>query len=441
MRFFKIGKTRSPRYHDAPRLIAPENLRAQLTLSAVEGMPRPARQPSSPLECFMKLASLLYASLLCLALAMPMAAQTRDEPALPYAPSLNLNSIDTSFDPCVNFYQYSCGRWQQKNLIPPDQTSWSVNGKLYEDNLNFLRTILEQAGASNDKSDSVTQTIGAFYAACMDEAAIEKRGLQAIQPQLDAVFRLKSARDLAPLLAHLQLFTGGFTSILFSAGAAQDLDNSEQEIAQVDQAAWDFPIATTTAKDDAKSKEIRERYVLHVQRIFQLLGDNAVTSKKNAATLMRMETVLAQASLTRVDRRDPYKLKNRLDVAALGKLAPNFDWQAYYRELQYPKFEVLNVTAPAFFKELNTQLASEPLDNWKTYLRFHNADSQAAYLSSSFAQENFDFYRKYLRGAKQMQPRWKRCVQYTDRHLGEALGQAYVRKVFLPNSSKARWRW
>jgi putative endopeptidase len=380
----------------------------------------------------MKPASLLYACLLCLAFALPIAAQTGNEPALPYSPSLDLNSMDKSIDPCVNFYQYSCGRWQQQNPIPPDQTSWSVYGKLYEDNLKFLRGILEQAAASNDASDGVTQTIGGFYAACMDEPAVEKRGQAGLQPQLEAIAHLQSARDLAPLVARLQLYVGGYRSILFSAGSAQDLDNSEQEIAQVDQGGLGLPDRDYYTKEDAKSKETRERYLQHVQKVFELLGDNPETAKKNAASLMRIETALAKASLTRVERRDPYKLKDKMDLAALGKLAPNFDWQAYYRELQYPSFEILNVATPAFFKQVNVELTSEPLNNWKTYLRFHVADTASPYLSSTFVQENFDFYRKYLRGAKEMQPRWKRCVQYTDHNLGEALGQAYVRKVFSP---------
>ncbi len=380
----------------------------------------------------MKIASVSCTSFLFLMLALPIAAQTSEEPALPYAPSLDFSSMDKSVDPCVNFYQYSCGRWQQKNPIPPDQTSWSVYGKLYQDNLNFLRAILEQAAASTDKSDAVTQEIGAFYAACVDEQAVEKRGLQPIQGQLDAVAHLKSTRDLAPLIARLQLYTGGYRSVLFASGSAQDLDNSEQQIAQIDQGGLGLPDRDYYTKEDAKSKEIRERYLQHAQKIFELLGDNAETAKKNAVTLLRIETALAKASLTRVERRDPYKLKDKMDLAALRKLAPNFDWQAYYNESQYPKFEILNVAAPGFFKELNTELASEPLNNWKTYLRFHVADIASPYLSSTFVQENFDFYRKYLRGAKEMQPRWKRCVQYTDRNLGEALGQAYVRKVFSP---------
>jgi endothelin-converting enzyme/putative endopeptidase len=147
---------------------------------------------------------------------------------------------------------------------------------------------------------------------------------------------------------------------------------------------------------------------------------------------MRMETEMAKASMTRVDRRNPYNLKHKMGIPGLEKLAPNFDWKTYYSVLQYPKIEILNVGAPEFFKQVNGALASEPLANWKTYLRFHVADTSSPYLSAKFVQENFDFYRKYLRGAKEMQARWKRCVQYSDYLLGEALGQAYVRKVFSP---------
>ncbi len=352
------------------------------------------------------------------------------EPVLPYSPSLDVKDMDKSIDPCVDFYQYSCGGWQKANPIPPDQVSWSVYAKLYQDNLNFLRGILEEAGSTKSKRDANTQKIGDFYAACMDEKAIEARGATALKPELDAIAQIKTSKDLAPLIAHLQLDYG--RSIIFGSGSTQDPDNAEQQIAELDQGGLGLPDRDYYTKDDAKSKEIRDRYLQHVQKVFELLGDNADTAKKNADTIMRIETALATASLTRVDRRDPYKLKHKMKVADLTQLAPDFNWQAYYRDAQYPKFEILNVAAPEFFKALNKALTDEPVDNWKNYLRFHVADSSAQYLSSPFVQEDFDFYRKYLRGAKEMQPRWRRCVQYTDRSLGEALGQVYVKKVFSP---------
>ncbi len=374
--------------------------------------------------------SLVFLLSATLASAQNSSGTQASESALPYTPSLDVSAMDKSVDPCVDLYHYSCGGWQKKNPIPPDQTSWAVYGKLYQDNLNFLRGMLDEAASSTSQSDPVTQKIGGFYAACMDETTVEKRGLTAIQPQLDAVAQLKSVRDMAALAARLTLPFG--RTVLFAAGSEQDPDNSEQEIADLDQGGLGLPDRDYYVKDDAKSKEIRERYLQHVQKVFELLGDSPEAAKKNAETIMRIETALAKASWTRVERRDPYKLKNKMKLADLNQLAPNFDWPTYYRESRYPQFEILNVDAPAFVKQVNVELSGEPLDNWKTYLRFHVTDSYSPFLSSTFVEENFDFYRKYLRGAKEQQPRWKRCVQYTDYNLGEALGQVYVRKVFSP---------
>ncbi|MFZ0480655.1 MAG: M13 family metallopeptidase [Terriglobales bacterium] len=356
-------------------------------------------------------------------------------PVPPYSPSLDLTSMDKSADPCVDFYHYSCGGWQKKNPIPPDQTSWSVYGKLYEDNLNFLRGMLEQAAQPNPQRSAVEQKTGDFFAACVNEAAIETQGLAPIQPELDAIAQVQSLKDLTPLVARLQFTYRQYSyssPMLFAAGSAQDPDNSEQVIADVDQGGLGLPDRDYYTKTDAKSKEIREHYLQHVQKIFELAGESPAAAKKNAATIMRIETSLAEASLTRVDRRDPHKLVHKMKVAELAQMAPNFDWAAYYRDLQYPQFEILNVDAPEFIKRVNALLSSEPIDNWKTYFRFQVVNTSSPYLSSKFVEESFDFYRKYLRGAKEMQPRWKRCVEYTDYSLGEALGQVYVAKVFSP---------
>jgi putative endopeptidase len=356
------------------------------------------------------------------------------KPVLPYFPSLNPASMDRTVDPCVDFYHYSCGGWQKNNSIPPDQTSWDVYGKLYQDNLNFLRGMLEQAAAATGPQDAATEKTGDFFASCMDEAAIEKRGLSSLQGDLAAIQRAKDAGELAPLLARLQLAYG--PGLFFRAGAMQDLDNAEQVIAELDQGGLGLPDRDYYTKEDDKSKEIRERYVQHVQKIFELTGDSPEAAKKNADTIMRLETLLAKASLTRVERRDPYKMKHTMTVAQLNELAPNFNWKGYYATLPYPEFKTLNVNAPDFFKEANALLVSEPIDNWKTYLRFHLVNLSAPYLSSAFVNEDFEFNRKYLRGAKEQQPRWKRCVSYTDRNLGEALGQVYVAKVFSPQMKK-----
>ncbi len=362
--------------------------------------------------------------------------QSPAEPVLPYSPGLDPASMDRSVDPCVDFYHYSCGGWQKKNPIPPDQTGWDVYSKLYQDNLNFLRGILEEASSTKQHRDTVTQEIGDLYAACMDEATVEKRGLSAIKPDLDAIARLKSIHELAPLLARLENSVPA-TSFIFRTASNQDPDDSEQQIADLSQGGLGLPDRDYYTKDDAKSKEIRERYVQYVQKLFELMGDSSDAAKKSAETILRMETALAKSSLTRVERRDPYKLKNKIKVADLEQLAPSFDWQAYFREMKAPKFEIVNVAPAAFFTEVNHGLTTEPLENWKTYLRFHLVSGYAPYLSSNFVKENFEFFRKYLRGATEMQPRWKRCVQLVDGDLGEALGQAYVRKVFSPELKKS----
>jgi putative endopeptidase len=273
--------------------------------------------------------SLLLAAALSLANAQT-ASEQPSSGTLPYSPSLDLSSMDRSIDPCVDFYHYSCGGWQKKNPIPPDQTSWSVYGKLYEDNLVFLRGMLEQAAQpdvpNKAQRNAVTQKIGDFYAACMDEGAVEKRGPAAIQPELDAIAQIKSAKEITPVVARLQLTYSGYSedsSVLFSAGSMQDPDDSEHVIASVDQGGLGMPDRDYYVKDDAKSKETRERYVQHVQRVFELIGDGPATAEKNAETVMRLETAMARASLTRVQRRDPHNLVHKMKLADLTRLAPN----------------------------------------------------------------------------------------------------------------------
>jgi putative endopeptidase len=355
-------------------------------------------------------------------------AAAQSEPELPYTPSLDVTAMDHSVDPCVDFYSYSCGGWQKKNPIPPDQTSWSVYGKLGQDNLQYLRGILEQAATAKDR-DPVTQKIGDFYGSCINEPLVEQLGAKPMQPDLAAIQSLKDGKQLAPVLAKLQMQG---VSALFEAGPMQDPDNSDNMIVGIGQGGLGLPDRDYYLKDDAKSRETRERYLQHVQKVFELMGDLPDVAKKNAATVMRMETGLAKASLTRVERRDPYKQKHKMTVPELYKVAPDFDWKGFFSSAGVPQFQILNVSWPAFFQDVNGQIKSAPLADWQTYLRWHVAHSRAPFLSASFVNENFEFYRKYLRGATELQPRWKRCVQYVDSDLGEALGRAYVRRTFGP---------
>ncbi len=214
----------------------------------------------------------------------PPQTQMYVEPTMAYTPSLDLPSMDRSADPCADFYQYSCGGWQKNNPIPPDQTSWSVYGKLYEDNLKYLRAILEQASVAKDR-DAVTQKIGDYYAACMDEPAIEKLGAKPMQSKLEEIAALKSINDLAPLAAHLHI---DGEALLFGAGSQQDPDNSDVMIVSLIQGGLGLPDRDYYTKDDPKSKEIRERYLQYVQKMFEMLGDAPDVAKTEAATVMRL---------------------------------------------------------------------------------------------------------------------------------------------------------
>ncbi len=266
----------------------------------------------------------------------------------------------------------------KNNPIPPDQTSWSVYGKLYQDNLGFLRQILEQAATEKNR-DAVTQKIGDFYGSCMNETLVEKLGAKPMQPDLDAIQGVKNTKQLAPLMGQLQIQGIG---ALFDFGPTQDPDDSDKMIVGIDQGGLGLPDRDYYLKDDDKSKETRAKYLEHVQKMFELLGDSPDVARKNAATVMRMETSLAKASLSRVDRRDPYKLKHKMTVPELYKVAPDFDWNAFFTAAGVPKFEILNVAWPDFFKDVNAQLGSAPLADWQTYLRWHVAHSRAAFLSS-----------------------------------------------------------
>ena len=207
----------------------------------------------------------------CLFILLLCSFAESQDPAFPYTPSLDLSAMDKSVDACVDFYKYACGGWQKNNPIPPDQTRWDVYGKLYEDNLKYLRSILEQAAASSQTTrDEVTREIGDFYSACMDELTVEKRGLIPLEADLNAISRLRSVRQLARFIGRLQLTYG--SAILFRQGSTQDPDDSEQQIAELDQGGLGLPDRDYYAKDDDKSKEIRTRYLQHVQRLFELIA-------------------------------------------------------------------------------------------------------------------------------------------------------------------------
>ena len=357
--------------------------------------------------------------------ACALSAQT----AAPNASMIHFDvkAMDKSVDPCKNFYQYSCGSWMKSNPIPSDQARWGRFDELAERNRETLHQILEQAAKPTPGRDAETQKIGDYYAACMDEKLLDTKGLAPLQPELDRVNNLKDKAELAAELARLHRLGMGS---LFDFSSGQDFKDSSLVVAQLDQGGINLPDRDYYLKDDAKSVELRQKYVTHIQRMFELAGDKTEDAKKHAATVMRLETALAKGSLDRVSRRDPEKIYHPMKKADLTALTPQFQWAQYFTGTHAPAFDAVVVSWPDFFKSLNATIQSEPLEDWKTYLKWHMLHSEVPVLPTSFLKENFDFYGKTLNGIQEMRPRWKRCVDYTDQQLGEALGKKYVEKTF-----------
>jgi endothelin-converting enzyme/putative endopeptidase len=367
-----------------------------------------------------KLALILFAGVV-------LSAQEAPLTSMPYTPSLDVPSMDKAADPCVDFYQYSCGGWMTHNPIPADQAAWSVYGKLTNENARFLWGILDEASKPSPSRTAVQQKIGDYFAACMNENAIESLGSKPLKPVLAQITALKSKSELPAFLAEEQKRANGF---IFGFGSDQDYGDASQVIAFASAGGLGLPDRDYYTKDDERSKNIRDKYVAHVVKMLELAGQYPESAAADAKTVLKIETDLAKASLTRVERRDPYKIYHKMSVAEFQKLTPSFSWEHYLADAGLPNVKTLNVTQPKFFEAVEHELKSVSLPEWKAYLRWHAVHAEAPYLSKPFVAENFDFYSKTLRGVQQQPPRWKQCVRYVDRDLGEALGQEFVRRNF-----------
>ena len=339
----------------------------------------------------------------------------------------SVKNIDTAANPCVDFYQYACGNWLKSNPVPPDQASWGRFDVLEEHNRDLLREILETASKPEPGRDATARLIGDFYAACMDEKGVEAAGLKPIAPELEKIRGLQDKAQLAAVVAGLQREGA---DVMFQFGSGQDFKDSEQVIAQIDQGGLGLPERDYYLKQDAQSEELRGKYLAHVTRMFELAGDTAAEAKGSAETVMKMETALAKGSLDIVSRRDPEKVYHKMTTVEMEALSPVFQWKEYLRASGAPEFASVNVATPDFMKALDAAIDQFSLADWKAYLTWHLLHAAAPLLPDKFVKENFEFFGKTLTGATEIRPRWKRCVDFTDGLLGEALGKEFVEKTF-----------
>ncbi len=364
----------------------------------------------------------LHFLLLPFVLAIPLFAQTNS--GLPQG--FSVDNIDKSVNPCVDFYQYSCGNWLKKAEIPPDQSGWDSFVDLRERNTAIMRGILEKVSSDDPARDPINQKIGDFYSSCMDEKTVNAKGIEALKPELDRVAEIKDKAALINVIAHDHLIG---TNSFFDFGSSPDLHNAGVEIANLDQSGLTLPDRDYYIKDTPDRVEMRKHLLDYATQLFTLDGQSAQQASDSAHIVLRIETALANAEMDRTLRRDPKNRDHKMERDQIRTLAPNLYLNQYFEAVGSPSFSSLNVRNPEFFQKLNGILDSESLDALKIYASWHLLSLSAPWLSDPFVQANFQ-YRRKLTGQTEIQPRWKRCVNATDDALGEALGQRYVELTF-----------
>ncbi|WP_430817448.1 M13 family metallopeptidase [Carboxylicivirga sp. RSCT41] len=370
-----------------------------------------------------------YLMLVCAAGLALGACQSNQSKKELIKPVFSADDMDHSMNPGENFYQYANGGWMKQHPLPDDKSRFGSFDLLAEESKEKVKTIVEKAAAEKGAEGTLAQKIGDFYNAGMNLEAINAAGYAPIQPLLDKVAAIDSKEGIVNVISNLQ--SQQLTPLFYFYSSA-DQKNSEMTIAGIYQSGLGMPDRDYYLSDDETSVKLREAYVLYLTKLFALSGNAEDDAEELANTVMAFETKLAQASNTRLQNRDPHATYNKMNVAALAELAPQFPWNEFLAGINMPEPGDINVSQPAFIKEVAAMYDNESIDTWKAFLSSVVIRKTATLLSEEFVNADFAFYGEALSGKKAMEPRWKKVLDNTNGALGEAVGQLFVAEYFPP---------
>ena len=356
-------------------------------------------------------------------------ALTLDEGKLPPFNQFQFADLGDSKTACTDFAGYANGKWLAANAIPSDRTSWGAFEMLDERSTAVQKQLAEQA-AAHPGATGVEKIVGDLWATGMDEAKANAQGIEPIAPMLKAIDGLQ---DKDAIVAYLNQSAAKGQAFLFGFGAEADFNKPDTNMAYAFQGGLGLP--DKNFYFDADKKNIRDEYVKHIAKVLELSGVAAADAQKQASDIMAFETRLAKVSKSNEEMsRDVSLYYNPVTLADADKLTPNFSWTKFFESQGVAPQETFSLAVPAFHQEVSKMLGDTDAAAWRAYLRFHTIDGASPYLSDAFANENFNFYAKTLRGQKEIEPRWKRVLSTIEGQSGEALGQMYVKVAFSPEA-------
>jgi len=346
--------------------------------------------------------------------------------------------IDKNVRPQNDFYHYANGGWLKRNIIPHNEASWGSFIMLRYDTEKRLRALVtklvKQPRRSGRGPDAVASgAVRDFYVSGLDMKKRNELGMKPLRPWLERIAKIKDVRSLVSALAHLEKIGGGGP---FGVMIDQDMKDSERYIIHICQSGLGMPDRDYYLKSDAESLRVRSAYKKHLEAMFALMGKTKAESKKDREVVMRLETVIAKISMAKEDLRDVDKTYHKMRVPALARLTRNIDWHSFFKIIGARKVREVVVMQPKFMKAVDTMLASEPIEDWKTYLTWHLVGGAAGYLGEKFEKQSFAFYGTVLSGVKVMKPAWRRALRAVNGNLGEMLGKLYVQEYFGPEAKK-----